>query len=304
MEDKNVSVIKIENFSKSFGDVKVVKDLSFEVNKGDIFAFIGANGSGKTTTIRCLLGIYGSDEGQLTINGKVYSPDDSNMLGYLPEERGLYLNSRVLETMIYFGQLKGMEKEAAKKFSEDFLMRVGLADKAKTEIKKLSSGQQQKIQLGITIINSPKLLILDEPTKGLDPVNRQLMLDMLFELNKNGSTIIFSTHQMEEAERIANRMLMIKQGKKALYGDIDDIKKSFSDGILKFTFSGDKFPENNKLYELKVENHTAEVNPTGKTTQKAILKHLLDQNIEITKFEQATPSLNEIFIKVTENDKY
>ena len=165
------NIITIKNFYKSFGSKKVIENLSFEVKQGEIFAFLGANGSGKTTTIRCLLQIYKADKGELLINNKIYSAKMSSMLGYLPEERGLYLNSNVLDTLIYFAQLRGVDKKEAKKRGLEFLEKVGLIDKSNSKISKLSSGQQQKIQLGITIINKPELLILDEPTKGLDPVN-------------------------------------------------------------------------------------------------------------------------------------
>ncbi|MEI7604130.1 MAG: ATP-binding cassette domain-containing protein [bacterium] len=294
-EDKEI--INVKNFKKYFGKTKVIDDLSFSVMSGEIFAFLGANGSGKTTTLRCLLGIYEADEGQLFINGKKYTQDDSYLLGYLPEERGLYVTSRVLETLIYFGRIKGMEYDAAKKFSLNYLERVGLADKANLNINKLSSGQQQKIQLGITIINSPKLLILDEPTKGLDPVNRSLLLEILMELNKSGSTIIFSTHQMEEAEKIADRLLMIKNGKSVLYGNIEEIKKSFGNNSINVVFEG-RLPENNNLFSSKINNHTATLTPNKGIHSNEILKYLIYQNLELIKYEVSAPSLNDIFIKV------
>lgn len=297
MDTPMENIIEIKNFKKSFGNKVVIKDLSFEVKKGEIFAFLGANGSGKTTTLRTLLGIYQPDEGELTINGQKYSPEMSSILGYLPEERGLYATSKVLETLVYFGELKGLSKEDATQRGKDYLQRVGLSDKERLEIKKLSSGQQQKIQLGITILNKPQLLILDEPTKGLDPVNRELLLEILLELNKEGSTIIFSTHQMEEAEKIADRLLMIKDGTKALYGDVDKVKESFGDNIIHLSFKG-KFPRNDKLYSAKVENYYAEITPNENVTSDQILKSLIASDIDIKKFEISTPSLNEIFIKV------
>ncbi len=155
-----------------FGDLQVIKDLSFDVRAGETFGLLGANGSGKTTTIRCLLGIYEGYGGQLHINGEDFSPDKGNLLGYLPEERGLYRKESVIATMTYFGQLKGMAHDSARLWSLDYLQRVGLDKHAKTRLDKLSGGEQQKVQLGVTIMNSPDILILDEPTKGFDPVNR------------------------------------------------------------------------------------------------------------------------------------
>lgn len=289
--------INITNLSKSFGNREVLHDLSFQINSGEVFAFLGANGSGKTTTIRCLLGIYRPDKGKLTINGQVYNPSMSRLLGYLPEERGLYTTSSVLETMIYFGEIKGLTRHDAKQNALTYLERVELADKADAKIGKLSSGQQQKIQLGITIINKPKLLILDEPTKGLDPVNRSLLLDILNELNQQGSTILFSTHQMEEVERIADRLVMIKDGRQALYGEIGQIKQDFGGNRVVVNFKGN-LPTNSTIFKVieKERNYAALAPQRGYDTTD-ILQYLVKQEVSLTKFEIALPSLNEIFIK-------
>lgn len=292
-----IDVISVKNFSKNFDDKNVIDNLSFDVKEGDVFAFLGQNGSGKTTTLRCLLNIYTVDSGELLFMGKRYSVDMAKYLGYLPEERGLYTNSKVLEILIYFGQIKGLSYNDAKIKGLKFLKRVGIEDKSNELIKKLSSGQQQKLQLGITVINDPKVLILDEPTKGLDPVNRLLLLDILMELNKNGSTILFSTHQMEEAEKIATRLLMIKNGKSVLYGETEKVKRDFGENIIKIEYKG-KFPKNDKMYLAVINNNYAEVNPNDKVTENDILKFLINSQIEINKFEISSPSLNEIFIKL------
>lgn len=292
------NIITVQNFSKSFGDNEVVSDLSFEVQKGEVFAFLGANGSGKTTTIRCLLDILKPDQGSLLINGQKYDPEIAQILGYLPEERGLHGSEKVLEIMTYFGELKGLSHSKAKEWSQEYLEKVDLGDKAKMKIKKLSSGQQQKIQLGITIINNPKLLVLDEPTQGLDPVNRTLLIDMLMEMKNTGSTIIFITHQMEEVEKIADRLLMIKDGKKILYGEVNEVKEQFGENRVHIAFRG-KLPRNDQLYTAKVENNVAELIPNENVKPKQILQYLLNQDIKLTKFEVALPSLNEIFVRVS-----
>jgi ABC-2 type transport system ATP-binding protein len=291
-------VIEVKSFYKGFDKLQVVKNLSFDVFEGELFAFLGANGSGKTTTLRCLLNIYTADSGELLINGRKYTTKDASFVGYLPEERGLYTNSNVLETMTYFGQIKGLSFNDAKTESLRFLDRVGLLDKKDITIKKLSSGQQQKIQLGITIINRPKLLVLDEPTKGLDPVNRTLLLDILKELNKDyGSTIIFSTHQMDEVEKIADRLLMIKDGTSVLYGELDDVKKQFGENTLHLDYHG-KFLQNSKLFIAEVEKNHAEIHPRENVTGEEILSYLLKNGISVKTFRVDAPSLNEIFIKV------
>lgn len=229
-------IVHVEDFSLTIGSKKIITDLSFSVLPGEVFAFLGSNGSGKTSTIRSLLGIYQATTGTLHINGKPLTPETAADVGYLPEERGLYTRSKVLDTMIYFGELKGMDRQAAKEFSLAYLDRVELSDKATVKIKKLSGGQQQKIQLGVAIMGDPKLLILDEPTKGLDPVNRKLLLDIVDELQAKGTAVIYITHLMEEVERLADRLLILKDGKARAYGSVKDVKKEFSSNSIEDIF--------------------------------------------------------------------
>lgn len=235
VSEKDV-IISVKNFKMIFGKNTVIDNLSFDVYKGEIFGFLGSNGCGKTTTIRALLGLYQPSDGDLLINGQPFSVSSGIKLGYLPEERGLYKKEPVIDVMVYFGQLKGLGKNEAKQKSLDYLKRVNLLDKANTRIDKLSGGQQQKIQLGITIIDNPDLLILDEPTKGFDPVNRRLLMDIVEEHRKNGATIIFVTHQMEEVERLCDRVLLLKDGVSHAYGTIEEIKKKYSEPSLDDVF--------------------------------------------------------------------
>ena len=221
-------VISIENFTMRFGDKTVIDDLSFEVRKGETFGFLGSNGSGKTTTMRALLGIYQPSGGSLTINGKEFEPEDGKMLGYLPEERGLYKKESVIDVMTYFGQLKGLGKKEAREWSLRYLKRVKLEDKAKAKVDKLSGGQQQKVQLGVTIMNDPEVLILDEPTKGFDPVNRRLLMDIIEAQRAKGATIILITHDMSEVERLCDRLILLKDGNKAAYGTVPEVLKKFN----------------------------------------------------------------------------
>jgi ABC-2 type transport system ATP-binding protein len=220
-------IVSVKKFSLTIGDKKIVKQLNFEIMPGEVFAFLGSNGSGKTSTIRSLLGIYQPTTGTLHVNSKQLSPETASDVGYLPEERGLYTRSKVLDTMVYFGELKGMTRDDARDFSIRFLERVELADKATTKIKKLSGGQQQKIQLGVAIMGNPKLLVLDEPTKGLDPVNRKLLLDIVDKLQQQGTAVIYITHLMEEVERLADRLLILKDGVARAYGTVKQVKKEF-----------------------------------------------------------------------------
>lgn len=222
---KSRPIVDISHFRMVFGDKEVVKDLSFTVNRGEIFGLLGSNGSGKTTTLRALLGIYQPTDGQLLINGQPFRVDGGINIGYLPEERGLYKKEPVLDVMVYFGQLKGMSKTAAKEFSLDYLRQVGLDEYSHTIVDKLSGGQQQKVQLGIAIMNQPELLILDEPTKGFDPVNRRLLMDIIMGLHKCGATVVMVSHQMDEVEKICDRILLLKDGIAQEYGTVAEIKK-------------------------------------------------------------------------------
>lgn len=218
--------ITIKNFTMRFGNTTVIDDLSFEVKKGETFGLLGSNGSGKTTTIRALLGIIRPTSGTLLVEGKPYDVDGSVRLGYLPEERGLYKKESVIDVMTYFGQLKGMTRADAREQSLAYLERVGLGDKAKTRLDKLSGGQQQKVQMGVTVMGDPSLLILDEPTKGFDPVNRRLLMDIVEEHQKKGATVVFVSHQMEEVERLCDRLILLKDGNAAAYGSVADVKKA------------------------------------------------------------------------------
>ena len=220
-------IVEIRHFKMKFGNKTVIKDLSFDVFQGEVFGFLGSNGSGKTTTLRALLGLYEPTAGELLIDGKPYAVDSQINLGYLPEERGLYKKEKVLDVMIYFGQLKGLSRDEAKEFSLNFLKRVDLIDKAGMRLDKLSGGQQQKIQLGATIMGDPELLIMDEPTKGFDPVNRRLLMNIIEERRKAGATIIYVTHQMEEVEQLCDRLILLKDGQAAAYGTLAEVKKQF-----------------------------------------------------------------------------
>ena len=226
------AIVTIDHFHMEFGSETIINDLSFDIKRGETFGLLGSNGSGKTTIIRALLGIYQPTSGNLLIDNKEYAVNSGIKLGYLPEERGLYKKESVMTVMTYFGQLKGLTKYDAIKWSMNYLERVGLADKAKTRLDKLSGGQQQKIQLGVTIMNDPELLILDEPTKGFDPINRRLLMNIIEEHQQSGATVIFVTHQMEEVERLCDRIILLKNGEASAYGTIEDVKKKFNGASL------------------------------------------------------------------------
>ena len=219
------NIIEVKKFGISFGGKIVIKNLSFSVKKGETFGLLGSNGCGKTTTIRTLLGLYRPDSGELLIDGKKFDPNGKIKIGYLPEERGLYKKENVIDTMVYFGRLKGLKQP--REWSMNYLKRVGLEDFAKTKVEKLSQGMQQKVQLGITVMNEPDLLILDEPTKGFDPVNRRLLMEIIEELHQKGSTIILITHYMEEVEKLCDHILLLKNGVARASGTINEVRNKF-----------------------------------------------------------------------------
>lgn len=209
-----------------FGATTVIERLDFDVQQGETFGLLGSNGSGKTTTLRALLGLLPATAGTLTIKGAPYRPGGMRV-GYLPEERGLYKRESVIDVMTYFGRLKGLDHQAADDWSRRWLEQMELGDKAKVALGKLSGGQQQKVQLGVTIMDSPELLILDEPTKGFDPVNQQLLMDIVAQQQAAGTTLILVSHDMEQVERLAGRALLLKDGVARAYGSIESIKAEF-----------------------------------------------------------------------------
>jgi ABC-2 type transport system ATP-binding protein len=290
-------LVHITDFRMDFGDTTVIKDLSFDVRAGETFGFLGSNGSGKTTTLRALLGIYQPTAGTLHIGGKPFAPQDGARLGYLPEERGLYKKESVLDVMVYFGRLKGLDKTRAKTWSREYLDRVGLADKAGVRLDKLSGGQQQKIQLGVTIMNDPELLILDEPTKGFDPVNRRLLMDIIEEQKLAGATVIMVTHQMEEVERLCDRVILLKHGVSRAYGTVSEVQEQFGGTVYRLGYAGILPPS--ELYDVVADaDGRAELSPRPGGNETTVLRELIDHGVAVRSFTTARTSLEDVFIKV------
>ncbi|WP_313544940.1 ABC transporter ATP-binding protein [Leifsonia aquatica] len=280
-----------------FGRTTVIRDLSFDIERGETFGFLGSNGSGKTTTIRALLGIYQPTAGVLHIDGKPFSPETGERLGYLPEERGLYKKESVIDVMVYFGRLKGLGAEQARRWSRDYLERVGLPDKEKTRLDKLSGGQQQKVQLGVTIMNDPELLILDEPTKGFDPVNRRLLMDIIADQKRAGSTVMMVTHQMEEVERLCDRVILLKDGVSRAYGTVPEVQEQFGGTIIHVDHDG-SVPESPAYRIASDAGGRAELEVANDADDAAILRGLLDAGLNITRFAPTRKSLDDIFVEV------
>ncbi|MFF1877504.1 ABC transporter ATP-binding protein [Leifsonia sp. NPDC058230] len=280
-----------------FGRTTVIRDLSFDIERGETFGFLGSNGSGKTTTIRALLGIYQPTGGTLHIDGRPFSPEAGIRLGYLPEERGLYKKESVIDVMVYFGRLKGMATETARHWSREYLERVGIGDKEKVRLDKLSGGQQQKVQLGVTIMNDPELLILDEPTKGFDPVNRRLLMDIIDDQKAAGSTVMMVTHQMEEVERLCDRVILLKDGVSRAYGTVAEVQEQFGGTIVLVDHDG-TIPRSPDYTVAQDEGGHAVLEVANDTDPASILRGLLDAGLDVARFTPTRKSLDDIFVEV------
>ncbi|MCU0480430.1 MAG: ATP-binding cassette domain-containing protein [Anaerolineae bacterium] len=295
------TAISVEHISKVYGTFKAVDDLSFEVNRGEIFAMLGPNGAGKSTTIRMILDILRPDTGKIAIFGEKISEDLKHRIGYLPEERGLYREVPVIEVMTYLGTLKGLTRPEAKKRAMRLLEQLELADKAKKKVKEFSKGMQQKVQFAVTIIHEPDLIIVDEPFSGLDPVNTQLMKNMVKDLRQKGTAVVMSSHEMFQVEEMADRLLMVNRGKLALYGAVDEVRKRYAIHGIIIEGQGDW----EKLHGVESVEHASNsrnamlIRLQPNVTTDAILSEIARNDAyHITKFEQAVPSLNDIFITV------
>jgi ABC-2 type transport system ATP-binding protein len=290
-------VVLVDGFRMEFGGTTVIRDLSFEIRRGETFGFLGSNGSGKTTTIRALLGIYLPTAGRLLVDGRPFRPENGDRLGYLPEERGLYKRESVLDVMTYFGKLKGLSAHRTHEWSTAYLERVGLGDKGAVRLDKLSSGQQQKVQLGVTIMNDPELLILDEPTKGFDPVNRRLLMDIIEDQKKAGATVMMVTHQMEEVERLCDRVILLKDGTARAYGTVPEVQEQFGGTVLEVDHDG-TLPANDSYRILSDTNGRAVLDLAAGTDAAALLRDLVAGGMRISRFVPARRSLDEIFLEI------
>ncbi len=290
-------LVTVEHFGMTFGTTTVIEDLSFDIRRGETFGFLGSNGSGKTTTIRALLGIYPATRGLLHIDGRPFSPELGDRLGYLPEERGLYQKESVIDVMTYFGKLKGLTRSAAATWSTAYLERVGLSDHAKMRIDKLSQGQQQKIQLGVTIMNDPELLILDEPTKGFDPVNRRLLMDIIDGQKQAGATVMMVTHQMDEVERLCDRVLLLKDGEARAYGTVDEVRAEFGGLRIHVDHDG-KLPKSKDYAIAEARQGHTELEVAKGADTAAILAALVAAGVKVHGFTPELTSLDDIFVQV------
>lgn len=298
-----MDTIVVNYIAKSFGDTKAVKDVSFSVRPGEIFGLLGPNGSGKTTSIRIILDIYQPEHGEITILGGPMTEEKLNHIGYLPEERGLYQDVEVARNLTYLATLKNMTKEQIDQKLPAWLERFDLSEHQKKKTKELSKGMQQKAQLIAALIHDPEIIIIDEPFSALDPVNTQLVKDLLIELRDQGKTIIMCTHQMNQVEKLCDRLVLIDHGTVLLEGSLKEVQQRFaSNQVLIQTDS--ELPESLPgVQRIEEEGLYYRLTPSDGTTSHAILQQLMDQRIGLNSFEIATPTLDEIFIKVVKEGR-
>lgn len=298
--------LEIHKVVKQFGNYRANDEVSFDVEQGSLFGLLGPNGAGKTTLIRIITAITRPDTGFVKLGGQIIDDKLASVIGYMPEERGLYKKMKVGDHLIYLAQLKGMSRSDAIQAIKSWFDKFEISDWRNKKVEELSKGMQQKIQFIATIIHKPSLLILDEPFSGLDPVNANLIKDEIYELNKQGSTIIFSTHRMEQVEEICKEIVLVNKGKIILNGVVGDIKEQFKDHKYLLRVNGDSV-QNHMPDAFITENHGSDgiiIKATGDVSASMFLKDVINQGHEIREFREILPTLNEIFIKkVTEREK-
>lgn len=297
------TAVAVNHVTKSYGNFRAVDDVTFEVYGGEIFAMLGPNGAGKSTIIRMILDIMKPDKGTIHVFGGSITDQKKDRIGYLPEERGLYRNAKVIDVMTYLGTLKGLSGSEAKRRSMELLEKLELAENANQKVSEYSKGMQQKVQFAVTVMHDPDLIVVDEPFSGLDPVNTLVIKDLLLEMRNKGTAIIMSTHQMHQVEEMADRLLMINRGKQALYGSVDEVRRRYAlhavivqgegdwkslPGVVQVETGRNGIDKNSVLLHLEPD-----------TTPNDLLAAIAaSPTTQIHHFELAVPSLNDIFIQV------
>ena len=299
------NILELHHLKKYYATQKAVDDISLNIKQGDIFGLLGPNGAGKTTLLRMITGIFYPDSGEIIFDGKKFEPlNDIIKIGYMPEERGLYKKMKIGEQALYLAQLKGLSKTEALEKIKYWFKRLEMESWWNKKVEDLSKGMSQKLQFVITVLHEPKLIILDEPFSGLDPVNTNLIKDEIYGLSQRGSTIVFSTHRMEQVEEICNRIVLVNLGQKILDGTVEEVKQQFKEN--KFSIKLQELPlalDNNsfQVIEQKANALTVKINEGFRSND--VLQFFLQQNINIESFNEILPSLNEVFIKLVEGTK-
>lgn len=298
-----MAILELNHLKKYFATQKAVDDISLSVDAGQIFGLLGPNGAGKTTLIRMITGIFYPDEGEIIFDGKKFDPlNDVAYIGYMPEERGLYKKMKIGEQAMYLAQLKGLSRSDAMSKIKQWFIKLEMESWWNKKVEDLSKGMGQKLQFVITVLHNPKLIILDEPFSGLDPVNSNLIKDEIFNLAKNGATIIFSTHRMEQVEEICNHIVLVNKGNKILDGTVKQVKQDFKENL--FRVGVESMPatlNGNAPFEIADStDHSYHLKIKDGQRPNDVLQYLLNNGVVISSFNEVLPSLNDIFIKLVE----
>lgn len=293
--------VQVSHIAKSFGNVQAVRDVSFEVEKGGLFGLLGPNGAGKTTTIRVVLDIFRPDSGAVSVLGGPMSEDKKDLIGYMPEERGLYQDISLERCLVYLSTLKGLSVGEARRRLQEYFERFDLLPHKKKKVKELSKGMQQKAQIIAAIMHEPDLIIIDEPFTSLDPINTQLVKDVMQELHGKGVTIIMSTHQMHQVEELCDRILLINEGKNVLYGNLESIRRDYAGHAVMVRTVGE-IPRLAPVETMIKHNNATKLILAEGSSPQDVLGALVSQDVEVELFEIALPTLDEIFIKVVKEE--
>lgn len=296
------NLLEARNLKKYFATQKAVDDISFGVAPGSIFGLLGPNGAGKTTLIRMITGIFYPDSGEIIFDGKRFDAlKDVERIGYMPEERGLYKKMKIGEQALYLAQLKGLTRSEATRLIKDWFVKLEMQSWWDKKVEDLSKGMSQKLQFVTTVVHNPKLIILDEPFSGLDPVNSNLIKDEIFNLAKNGATILFSTHRMEQVEEICDHIILVNKGQKILDGTVKEAKQKYKAGLYRISFDGEPPLVSHPAFSVvRTEEHSLVVKLNEGYHSNQVLTTFLQQGSAITAFNEILPSLNDIFIELVE----
>ena len=298
-----MQLLEAKNLKKYYATQKAVDDISFTIQPGSIFGMLGPNGAGKTTLLRMITGILIPDEGEILLEGKSFNPmKDIEKIGYMPEERGLYKKMKIGEQALYLAQLKGVERSKAMELIKKWFIKLEMQSWWNKKVEDLSKGMQQKLQFVTTVLHNPQLIILDEPFSGLDPVNSNVIKDEIYNLAKNGSTIIFSTHRMEQVEEICNQIILINKGKKILDGSVKTIKQNYKQNLFKVSFDSLPADINNPSFNVvkKNEDESLIIKINNGYQPNDVLTSLVNNKAQVLGFNELLPSLNDIFIQLVE----
>jgi ABC-2 type transport system ATP-binding protein len=293
--------VELTRITKSFGAVKAVDDVSFSIEKGELFGLLGPNGAGKTTSIRVMLDIFKPESGTVSILGGAMTEAKKDHIGYMPEERGMYQDIPLDRCLAYLGSLKGMSQAEVKQRADGYLERFDLAAHRHKKVKELSKGMQQKAQVIATLLHQPELLIVDEPFAGLDPVNTQMIKDLLREQREAGVTVVLCSHQMHLVEELCDRIVLIDHGRVMLYGALDEVRKKFSGNAL-LVRADRELPALPGVERVEPVNGAVKLHLAQGAKPQEILRSLVAQNIALEQFEISVPTLDEIFIRVVQGE--